>query len=83
MIWDSLTVEKKLRDNVLNELKSHILKEFFFKDEEHQKSHESLLKIKEDIKLCTDYGVKTVGFIYNVPESPRNLGKTELLELLS
>jgi len=39
-------------------------------------------KREEDIKLCTDYGVNTVGFIYNVPESPRNLNKTELLDLL-
>lgn len=41
------------------------------------------LKSQEDIKLCSEYGVRTVGFIYNVPESPRNLSKTELIGLLS
>ena len=33
------------------------------------------LKNKEDIKLSTEYGVNAVGFIYNVPESPRSLNK--------
>ncbi len=40
------------------------------------------LKNEVDIKLCSDYGAKAVGFIYNVPESPRNLNIAELLELL-
>jgi len=41
------------------------------------------LKKEEDIKICSDYGANAVGFIYNVPESPRNLNKAELLELVN
>ncbi len=40
------------------------------------------LKNFEDIQLCINYGATTVGFIYKVPESPRNLEKSEINELL-
>ncbi|MHA1147479.1 MAG: phosphoribosylanthranilate isomerase [Promethearchaeota archaeon] len=40
------------------------------------------LKKPEDIKLCIDYGANAIGFIYNVPDSPRNLSKQEITELL-
>ncbi|MFX1278425.1 MAG: phosphoribosylanthranilate isomerase [Promethearchaeota archaeon] len=40
------------------------------------------LKKSEEIKLCIEKDAFAVGFIYNVPESPRNLGKQELLKLL-
>jgi len=41
------------------------------------------LKNFEDIKLCINNGANAVGFICNVPESPRNLDKTEIIELLN
>lgn len=40
------------------------------------------LKNMEDIQLCIDNGANALGFIYNVPESPRNLSKLELENLL-
>jgi len=40
------------------------------------------LKQYEHVLLCIEYGADAVGFIYNVPESPRNLQKTELKTLL-
>jgi len=40
------------------------------------------LKDPLHIKLCLEYGADAVGFIYNVPSSPRNLEKDELLTLL-
>ena len=40
------------------------------------------LKKMEDIKLCIEEGANAIGFIYNVPESPRNLEKSVLLDLL-
>ncbi|MBD3227676.1 MAG: hypothetical protein GF329_05765 [Candidatus Lokiarchaeota archaeon] len=41
------------------------------------------LKDLESVKLCNDYGADAVGFIYNVPSSPRNLNHSRLLSLLS
>lgn len=41
------------------------------------------LKEIEHIKLCGYNKADAVGFIYNVPSSPRNLEKTELLKLLN
>ncbi|MFX0186433.1 MAG: hypothetical protein ACFE8A_01725 [Candidatus Hodarchaeota archaeon] len=40
------------------------------------------LRESEHIKLCIDNDANAVGFIYNVPSSPRNLEKPELLNLL-
>ncbi|TFG13282.1 MAG: phosphoribosylanthranilate isomerase [Promethearchaeota archaeon] len=40
------------------------------------------LKNIEDIKLCNNKIVTAIGFIYNVPESPRNLNKVEINQLL-
>ncbi len=40
------------------------------------------LKQYEHVLLCIEYGADAVGFIYNVPESPRNLQKIELKTLL-
>ncbi|MHA1988034.1 MAG: phosphoribosylanthranilate isomerase [Promethearchaeota archaeon] len=40
------------------------------------------LKQYEHVLLCIKYGADAVGFIYNVPESPRNLQKIELKALL-
>ena len=40
------------------------------------------LKQYEHVLLCIKYGADAVGFIYNVPESPRNLQKIELQSLL-
>lgn len=40
------------------------------------------LKEYEHIELCIDNGADAVGFIYNVPSSPRNLQKSELKSLL-
>ena len=34
------------------------------------------------VRLCLEYGANAVGFIYNVPNSPRNLQKNELMELI-
>lgn len=34
------------------------------------------------IKLCSEYGANAAGFIYNVPNSPRNLQKDELMQLI-
>ncbi|MHA2283496.1 MAG: phosphoribosylanthranilate isomerase [Promethearchaeota archaeon] len=40
------------------------------------------LKQYEHVLLCIKYGADAVGFIYNVPESPRNLQRIELKTLL-
>ena len=40
------------------------------------------LKEIEHINLCVEGGATAIGFIYNVPSSPRNLQKDKLLELL-
>jgi len=40
------------------------------------------LKDPLHVRLCAEYGADAVGFIYNVPSSPRNLEKEELLNLL-
>ena len=40
------------------------------------------LKNIDNIKLCNNKNVTAVGFIYNVPESPRNLKEVELNHLL-
>jgi len=36
------------------------------------------LKNYEDIQICEQYGADAVGFIYNVPKSPRNLEKSKI-----
>ncbi len=41
------------------------------------------LKNFEDVQLCISNGANTVGFIYNVPDSPRNLEEAEMNELLN
>jgi phosphoribosylanthranilate isomerase len=41
------------------------------------------LKQYEHVLLCKEYGADAVGFVYNVPESPRNLQKIELKNLLT
>ncbi|MEE9378391.1 MAG: hypothetical protein V3V33_10185 [Candidatus Lokiarchaeia archaeon] len=53
MIWDSLTVEKGLRDYILNTLKNKVPQEYFFKDEVQKKLHQQLSKISEDIGFKT------------------------------
>ncbi len=40
------------------------------------------LKEIEHIELCRDNDANAVGFIYNVPSSPRNLEKSKLMNLL-
>ncbi|MFX1338449.1 MAG: phosphoribosylanthranilate isomerase [Promethearchaeota archaeon] len=40
------------------------------------------LKNIEDIKLCKNKNVTAVGFIYNVPKSPRNLNSVEINKIL-
>jgi len=40
------------------------------------------LKKIENIKLCINKNVTAVGFIYNVPESPRSLKRVEINQLL-
>ena len=40
------------------------------------------LKKVEDIQLSIEKGASAIGFIYNVPQSPRNLEKDELMNLL-
>jgi len=40
------------------------------------------LKEIEHINLCVEGGATAIGFIYNVPSSPRNLQKDKLIELL-
>ncbi len=40
------------------------------------------IKNYSDAKLCIDCGADAIGFIYNVPQSPRNLEKDQLLSLL-
>ncbi len=40
------------------------------------------LKNIKDIKLCADKGSTAIGFIYNVPESPRNLSRSEIYKLM-
>lgn len=41
------------------------------------------LKEFEDVQLCISKGATAVGFIFNVPESPRNLEEAEINELLN
>ncbi|MFX1394086.1 MAG: hypothetical protein ACFFAH_10970 [Promethearchaeota archaeon] len=41
------------------------------------------LKNFEDVRLCVDNGANALGFIYNVPDSPRNLKKSEILKILN
>ena len=41
------------------------------------------LKQLDHVQLCIDYGADAVGFIYNVPASPRNLQAFEIKHLLS
>jgi len=41
------------------------------------------LKEPEEIILCARNGANAVGFIYNVPESPRNLKKSKLINILN
>ena len=41
------------------------------------------LKETEHIELCSENKANAVGFIYNVPSSPRNLEKSKLLNLLN
>jgi phosphoribosylanthranilate isomerase len=40
------------------------------------------LKRIEDINICIEKGATAVGFVYNVPDSPRNLKKSEILNIL-
>ncbi|TFF96445.1 MAG: phosphoribosylanthranilate isomerase [Promethearchaeota archaeon] len=40
------------------------------------------LKRLEEINLCAKNGATAIGFIYNVPSSPRNLEKSEIERLL-
>ena len=40
------------------------------------------LKRREDIRVSIENGANVVGFIYNVPESPRNLEKSKIITLL-
>ena len=40
------------------------------------------LKNIEDVNLCRKHGASAVGFIYNVPESPRNLKKADIEGIL-
>ncbi len=40
------------------------------------------LKTIDNIRLCTEKNVIAVGFIYNIPDSPRNLNKGEINQLL-
>jgi len=41
------------------------------------------LKQPEDIELCIEKGAQAIGFIYNVPKSPRNLERNEINRLIS
>ncbi|MBY9006677.1 MAG: phosphoribosylanthranilate isomerase [Candidatus Lokiarchaeota archaeon] len=41
------------------------------------------IKNYNDAKLCIEQGADAIGFIYNVPSSPRNLEKNQLLSLLN
>ena len=40
------------------------------------------LKNFEDVRHCFDNGANALGFIYNVPDSPRNLKRSEILKIL-
>ena len=40
------------------------------------------LRKYEHVQLCIDHGADAVGFIYNIPSSPRNIEKNELKSLL-
>lgn len=40
------------------------------------------LKELKDVKLCYNHGADAVGFVYKVPSSPRNLDRSQLIELL-
>ncbi len=53
LIWDSLTVEKNLRDQVIIELEKKIGKNIFFKDEDREEEHNNLLRIRENIGFPT------------------------------
>jgi len=50
-IWDSLSVNKILRNEVLKTLEKEITAEYFFKNESENENHEKLLKITEDIGI--------------------------------
>jgi len=41
------------------------------------------LKNHDHVQLCNDHGADAVGFIYNIPSSPRNIEKKELKSLLN
>ncbi|TFF88810.1 MAG: phosphoribosylanthranilate isomerase [Promethearchaeota archaeon] len=41
------------------------------------------LKDIENVKLCSEYGADAIGFVYNVPSSPRNLDHSTITDLLS
>ncbi len=41
------------------------------------------LKNSRDIEICIEQGADAIGFIYNVPNSPRNLEKRKLKNILS
>ena len=40
------------------------------------------LKTYDNIQLCINHGATAVGFIYDVPESPRNLEKSKIKKLI-
>lgn len=41
------------------------------------------LKNYNEVKLCIDGKANAVGFIYNIPDSPRNVQKKELIDILN
>jgi len=41
------------------------------------------LKNSRDIEICIEQGADAIGFIYNVPDSPRNLEKQKLKNIVS
>ena len=41
------------------------------------------LKNYEHVQLCIDGEADAVGFIYNIPESPRNVQKKDLVSILN
>lgn len=51
-IWDSLSVNKKLRNEVLRKLEKEITAIFFFKTESEKENHEKLLKVNEEIGVA-------------------------------
>ena len=40
------------------------------------------LKELKDVKICYNHGADAVGFVYKVPSSPRNLNRSQLINLL-